>query len=65
MKHLHNYVRSLPWRGELVAVLVALDEAEDQVSDVEGPSPYSSAMVSSQRLLVFGRAEEGNVVCFV
>ena len=27
-EHLHDDVRSLPWRRELVAVLVALDEAE-------------------------------------
>ena len=27
-EHLHNDVRSLPWRRELMAVLVALDEAE-------------------------------------
>ena len=47
MEHLRNYVRSLPWRGELVAVLVALYEAEDQVSDVEGSTPYSSIVVSS------------------
>ena len=53
-EHLHNDVRSLPWRTELVAVLVALDEAEDQVPDVEGPASYSPAVVPSQRLLVFG-----------
>ena len=28
-KHLRDDVRSLPWWRELVAVLVALDEAED------------------------------------
>ena len=48
-----------------MAILVALNEAEDQVFDVEGPPPYSTAVVLSQRLLVFCRAEEGSVVCFI
>ena len=48
-----------------MAILVALDEADDQVADVEGMTLHSSAMVPSQRLLVFGRAEEGDVTCFV
>ena len=46
-EHLRDDVRSLPQRGELVAVLAALDEAEDQVSDVEGPTPHSTAVVPS------------------
>ena len=37
---------------ELVAVFVALDEVEDQVSDVEGPTPHSTVVVPAQRLLV-------------
>ena len=48
-----------------MAVLVAPDEAEHQVSDVEGPTPHSTAVVLVQRLLVLGRAEEGNVACFI
>ena len=46
-------------------VLVALDEVKHQVLDVEGPTPHSMAMVPTQRLLVLGRAEEGNVVRFI
>ena len=46
-------------------VLVALDDAEDQVPDVEGPTPYSSVVVPSQRLLVFGRVEEDDVARFI
>ena len=48
-----------------MAVLVALDEVEHQVPDVEGPTPHSTAVVPSQRLLVLGRAEEGNIACFI
>ena len=48
-----------------MAVLAALDEAEDQVSDVEGLTPHSTAVVPSQCLLVLGRVEEGNVVPFI
>ena len=48
-----------------VAVLVVLDEAEHQVPDVEGPTPHSMAMVSAQRLLVFGQAEEGDIAHFI
>ena len=44
LKHLHDDVRYLPWRRELVAVLVALDEAEHQVPDVEGLTPHSMAV---------------------
>ena len=40
-EHLHDDVQSLPWQRELVAVLAALDEAEDQVSDVECPTERS------------------------
>ena len=53
-EHLHDDVRSLPWWRELVAVLVALDEAEHQVLDVEGPTPHSMAVVLAQCLLVLG-----------
>ena len=65
MEHLCNDVRSIPWWRELVVVLVALDKVEHQVPDVEGPTPHSMAMILAQRLLVLGRAEEGNVTCFI
>ena len=45
MEHLDDDVQSLPWRRELVAVLVALDKAEHQVPDVKRPTPYSTAVV--------------------
>ena len=48
-----------------VAVLAALYEAEDQISDIEGSTPHSTAVVPAQRLLVLGRAEEGNVARFI
>ena len=48
-----------------MVVLVALYETKDQVPDVEGSAPHPSAVVPSQRLLVLGRAEEGNVVSFI
>ena len=46
-------------------VLVALYEAEDQVPDVDGSAPHSLVVVPSQRLLVLGRAEEGDIAHFV
>ena len=48
-----------------MVVLVALDEAEQQVPDVEGLTPQSMAVVPAQCLLVLGRAEEGDVACFI
>ena len=54
----------LGW-GELVAVLVALHEVENQVPDVEGSVPHPSAVVPSQRVLVLGRMEEGDVTSFI
>ena len=48
-----------------MAVLVALHEAENKVPDVEGSVPHPSAVVSSQRLLVLGRMEEGDVAGFI
>ena len=56
-----------PSHGEesFVAVRVALDEAEHQVPDVEGLTLHSMAMVPAQFLLILGRAEEGNVTCFI
>ena len=48
-----------------MVVLVVLDEVEHQVPDVEGPTPHSMAVVPAQRLLVLGRAEEGNVARFI
>ena len=53
-EHLRDDVRSLPWRRELVAVLVALDEAEHQAPDIEGLTPHSMVVVPVQRLLLFG-----------
>jgi len=44
-----------------VVVLVALDEAEHQVSNVEGLTSHSMAMVPAQCLLVLGRVEEGDI----
>ena len=64
-KHPHNDVRSLLWWRELVVDLVALDEAEQQVPNVVSPTLHSTAMVPAQRLLVLGRAEEGDVACFI
>ena len=48
-----------------MAVLAVLDEVEDQVSDVEGSTPHSLAMVPSQCLLLFGRVEEGDIPSFI
>ena len=48
-----------------MAVLVVLHKAEDEVPDVEGSTPYPSAVVPSQRLLVLGRTEEGDVMGFI
>ena len=48
-----------------MAVLAALHEVEDQVSDVEGLTPHSTNVVLMQHLLVLGRAEEGNVAHFI
>ena len=48
-----------------MAVLVALYEVENKVPDVEGSVLLPSAMVPSQRLLVLGRTEEGDVTGFV
>ena len=52
-------------RESFVAVLVALHEVENQVPDVEASVPHPSAVVPSQRLLVLGRTEEGDVASFV
>ena len=48
-----------------MAVLVALDEAEYQVPDIEGSTPHLMVVVPAQRLLVLGRAEEGNIAHFI
>ena len=48
-----------------MVVLATLDEAEVSVSDVEGPTPHSTVVVPAQRLLVLGRAEEGNIARFI
>ena len=48
-----------------MAILAALDDAEDQVSDVEGLTPHSTTVVPEQRLLVLGRAKEGDVARYI
>ena len=48
-----------------MAVLVALHEAENQVPNAEGSVPHPSVVVPSQRLLVLGRMEEGDVAGFI
>ena len=48
-----------------MVVLAALDEVEDQVSNVEGLTSHLMAVVPLHRLLVLGRAKEGNIACFV
>ena len=48
-----------------MAVLVALHEAENLVLDIEGSVPHPLAVVLMQRLLLFGRTEEGDVVGFI
>ena len=47
MEHLCDDIWSLPWWRELVAVLVALDEAEHQVPDVKCLTPHSMVVVSA------------------
>ena len=64
-EYFHDNVQPLPGWVELMAVLVALHEVEDKVPDVEGSVLHPSAVVPSQRLLVLGRTEEGNVAGFV
>ena len=64
-EHFQDDVQSLPRQREFVAVLVALDEVEHQVADVECPTPYAAAAVPTQRLLVLGRTEEGDIACFI
>ena len=64
-EHFYDDVWSLPWWRELVAVLIALDEVEHQVPDVEGPTPHSMVVVPVQRLWVLSRAKEGDVARFV
>jgi hypothetical protein len=65
LEHFRNDIWSFPWWDELVAVLVDLDKAMCQVPDVEGMTLDAAAMVPTQRLLVLGRVEEGNVACFI
>ena len=48
-----------------MAVLVALHKAGNQVPDAKGSVPHLSVVVALQRLLLFGRTEEGDVVGFV
>ena len=48
-----------------VAVPVALDEVEYLVPDVECSTLHSMVVVPAQHLLVLGRAEKGNVACFI
>ena len=65
MKYFRDDVGPFPGRGEFVAVLVALHKTEDEVSNVEGSTPYPSTVVPSQRLLVLSRMEEGDVAGFI
>ena len=48
-----------------MAIFVAMYEVKDKVPNVEGSVPHPSTVVPSQRLLVLGRAEEGDVTRFV
>ena len=64
-EHLRDDVWSLPWRRELVAVLVALYKVEHQVPNIEGPTPHSMVVEPAQLLLVLGRAEEGYITRFI
>ena len=64
-EYFRDDVRSFPWRGELVVVLVALHKAKNEVPNVEGSVPHPLTVVPMQRLLVLGRTEEGDVVGFV
>ena len=65
MEYFRDDVRPLPGWGELVVVLVSLHKAANKVLNVEGSVLHTSAVVPSQRLLVLGRTEEGNVTGFV
>ena len=65
MEYFRDDVWPLPGQGELVVVLVALHEAENQVPDAEGSVPHPSAVVPSQCLLVLGRTKDGDVAGFV
>ena len=47
-----------------MTILVALHKAENQVPDVEGSVPDPLVVVPTQRLLVLGRIEEGDVASF-
>ena len=64
-EYFRDDVWPLPGWGELVAVLVALYEAENKVPDIEGSVPHPLAVVPSQRLLILGQAEEGNIARFI
>ena len=48
-EYFYDDVRPLPGWVELVVVLVALHEAENQVPDIEGSVPHPSAVVPMQR----------------
>jgi hypothetical protein len=45
LEYLYDVVWPFPRQGKLVAVLVALDEAEHQISDVEGVASDTTAVV--------------------
>lgn len=55
LKYFGDDKRALPWRGELVAALVALSESSHQVTDPECSASDTSIMVASQSLLVLGQ----------
>jgi hypothetical protein len=65
LEDLHDDLWPFPWRRQLVAVLVALDDAEHQVSNVEGVTPNPTAMVPAQGLLVLGGVEESDIAGFI
>ena len=51
--------------GQLVPPLRGLDQAKDEVADVEGASLDPAAMVPSECLLVLGGMKEGDVPGFI
>ena len=51
--------------GELVAILLALHSLQHQVADVERVPPDAVLMVPTQRLLIFGRSQEHDIMCLI
>lgn len=48
-----------------MSVLRDLNPTQNQISCLEAPMLHLSTVISPQRLLVFSRMEEGDVLCFV